>query len=146
MPQTALNGKLDISETKIVDRRSQTLTSNKTIEEDKAEGLKPIISLGDEVDGMNQVMMDSNRPRDEWNISQVKVDEKSQPSLNTNAINKQIVTTHEEEFVALNNVLKDHLPQNAASEDQELILFPSISQKDQNSDQVNALLADDMLI
>lgn len=54
--------------------------------------------------------MDSNRPREEWNLSHVRPDSQRATSpANGENVNKQIVTTQEEEMKALNNVLKDNL-------------------------------------
>ena len=58
-------------------------------------------------------MLDSNRPREEWDISHVGAE--SQPaqfaSEPVDLPNRQgiIVTTHEEEVAELNKVLKDHM-------------------------------------
>lgn len=54
-------------------------------------------------------MLDSNRPREEWNISHVKVESQPAAPIIEQINRQQIVTTHEEEFVALNKVLKDNL-------------------------------------
>ena len=60
---------------------------------------------------MLPAMLDSERPRDEWNISHVKAD--SQPAQPAEILQKQqVMTTHEDEFVALNNAMTDHVPTN----------------------------------
>ena len=100
-----------------------------------------LASLDDE---MYPAVLDSNRPRDEWNISHVQPE--TQPALVVNeatgmALKQQIVTTHESEVVALTNVLKDHI--NTQSDGGQDFDFTN---RGNQSQPVSALLADDMMI
>ena len=94
---------MDMSDAKIIEPRSNAYTSNKAVEDSGKEYRSPQHdhsnqkkeSLGDDDDAWAAaypVMLDSNRPRDEWNISQViKADESPQikthqsSAVNTNA-------------------------------------------------------------
>ena len=66
-------------------------------------------------------MMDSNRPRDEWNISHVRPDSQRATSPANVADKQMIVTTQEDEMKALNNVLKDNLATEMSDAD---FIFP----------------------
>ena len=101
--------------------------------------------------GVYPVMLDSNRPRDEWNISQVKAETTNAAGAVTKA--QMIVTTHEDEFVALNNDLKDGMmPSSTQMGGQDLIVFPRGGDTSPQGDSArqkaaeSALLADRVLI
>ena len=124
---------------------AQAPSGQKSKEDDRStdaekRNLKKLTSQEDE---MYPVMLDSNRPREEWNISHVKPD--SQRLIDDKPVedlkDKKIVTTHEEDFKALNNVLRDNLMTDTSDAE---IVFPGNGQRNQNNG--GAFLADENMI
>ena len=82
-----MNQQVDASDTKVVSKSNKG-SSTKTIEEEKREDSKKeededdydknrLASLDDD---LYPNIMDSNRPREEWNISHVYTNEANQPT------------------------------------------------------------------
>ena len=145
---TSQNDQVDGSDRKVVTRSVTGSASQKNISEKNDESDQGSQKMGRRLasldDEMYPAVLDSNRPRDEWNISHVQPE--TQPALVVNeaiekTLQQQIVTTHESEFVALNNVLKDHI--NTQSDGEQDFVFPN---RNNQSQPVSALLADDMMI
>ena len=91
---------------------------------------------------MYPALLDSNRPREEWNISHVKTESLPTTPITEPPTKQQIITTHEEELVALNKVLKENLATEEESDGRSYV-FQRVARA---REPTSAQLADQMMI
>lgn len=124
---------LDASDAKIIPRRgSPRSEKTDTIKTDSKKSKKKAVKAQGSLESeMYPAMLDSHRPREEWNISQVPhIDSheagQEEPGIDQkpgSGPQKIVLTTNEEDFTALNNLLIDHMPATEQDEhaEQEIV-------------------------